>query len=74
MGGDRPADLRIIRWVLAVCIVGTGCGCAAMILTFGYAGTRAGGMLTAAHWLTWCVWACFAVVVAVGLVLTWRRP
>lgn len=68
----HPADLRMLRWTLAVAIFGTGCGAASVILTFGWAATRAGGMLMAAHCLTWCDFACLAAVVTLGVILSRR--
>jgi hypothetical protein len=68
----REPDLRLLRWALAAAITGTGCGAASIILDFGWAATRSGGMLTAAHCLTWCTSACLAAVVAIGVVLRRR--
>lgn len=69
-----PADARLLRWVLVTVLTGYACGAASMILVFAWAGTgaEAGGLLTAAHWLTRAAYACLAVVWACA-VLLWRR-
>jgi hypothetical protein len=69
---DRPDDLRMLCWALGATIAGTGCGIASVILTFGWAATRVGGMLTAAHCLNWCTFACLAAVVTLGIILRRR--
>lgn len=68
------SDLRLLRWVLAVAIVGTGCGAASLIMTFGWAAARAGWMLTASRCLTLCAFGCLAVVIVAGLILARRCP
>jgi membrane protein implicated in regulation of membrane protease activity len=68
-----PAEARLLLWVLAGFLAGTGCCAASMILAFTWAATGSPGLLTAAHWLTRCAYALLAVIVVLGVLLGRRK-